>query len=140
MQISISGQWEFERYAKLVNIYTYREFSFDTDVLEAFSGTIAHFKTISGTQFHFGLPEDNFVAALLWTVEPRGQERKLPNSLVPTWTWVRWTKPSYYYTVLRSEKGDLWARYRWGPEDLSSVQELSTAKISFLRNTVFYPT
>jgi hypothetical protein len=42
--------------------------------------------------------------------------------------------------VLRSEKGDLWVRYRWGPEDLSSVQELSTAKISFLRNTVFYPT
>lgn len=104
-------------YSKLVNVYSERNLSFKSDILNAFSGMFSvleeHFQS---TTFH-GLPAAVFSHALLWTPAARLPRRgaELPTNLkppgnpdpqFPSWSWVGWDGP-VDFRMLHTAKGEL---------------------------------
>lgn len=83
-------------YRSLVRQYTRRLLSFDSDVLNAFTGILSHLASRTGSGFAFGLPSAEFGMALLWLSEENAIRRTLQGELeiptqdIPSWSWVGW--------------------------------------------------
>lgn len=98
----------FAAYAKLVKKYTLRKLSYESDVLNAFSGLFAILNEYFESDIIIGLPTSAFDLALLWapaTIIPR-RGCKLPtmetlklgqvDRSFPSWSWAGWTGPIEY--------------------------------------------
>ena len=79
-----------KRYAALVEMYTARNLTFESDALEAFSGILQSLEGPMGTGFYYGLPATYFDWALLW--EPKQAPRRREG--FPSWSWVGWSGQS----------------------------------------------
>jgi hypothetical protein len=87
----------FILYAELVCEYSWKDFSFPEDVLDAFAGILSVFETRFGWKFVYGIPIEPsvmFERALLWTPY-RNQERlschdQRQRDTFPTWSWAGW--------------------------------------------------
>lgn len=95
-------------FSALVNRFTEREFSFEGDVLDGFSGITNALATFSGEKFIWGMPTSRMGLALLWedydstfpnefSMKRRLERTTLPVSSfqsrlrIPSWSWLGWS-------------------------------------------------
>lgn len=101
-------------YEHLVNDYTAKELSYDSDILNAFEGVLQNvFEGISPVIN--GLPERHFDAALLWVSVGQATRRKGATEITeagtgnsihsyPSWAWIGWKgSPAIYATDVFGE-------------------------------------
>lgn len=101
----------FAAYAKLVQMYTLRKLSYESDVLNAFSGLFAILNQYFQGEIVSGLPTPALNLALLWApaarVPRRGCKLQPPDCTwdfnlgqvdrdFPRWSWAGWTGPVDY--------------------------------------------
>ena len=107
---------EYYRYEELVQIYTSRRLSYQSDALNAVSALLASMSRKMASAFLCGLPEQFLELALLWTPSSRTSDPLKRNvsadgaALFPSWTWLGWigqiqyaNGPSSVCFPLRSE-------------------------------------
>jgi Heterokaryon incompatibility protein (HET) len=82
----------FAEYCKLIEQYTCRKFTYDSDILRAFSGLSNIFRACFGSNLIYGLPEKLFDIALLWRPVQQLVPRSQPGSqdIFPSWSWAGW--------------------------------------------------
>jgi hypothetical protein len=75
-------------YCDCVENYCFRDFSFDSDILDAFKGVINSFSLPLG-DFHWGLPVAYFSPALLWSLSQTDTGDKTRRRMeFPSWSWA----------------------------------------------------
>ena len=94
-------------YNKLVELYTRRRLTFQSDILAAFSGIYRMLEIQMECPFVFGLPTSHFDLALLWQSESVIQRRKTSAGVTeelseldgefPSWSWCGWEGSSMSY-------------------------------------------
>ena len=81
----------FKQYAKLIEEYTHRRLTNDSDVLNALQGLLHIFPQSFGLPMRSWLPEILFDVALLWKrIEMLVQRKSKETPKSPTWTWAGW--------------------------------------------------
>ncbi|KAH8892717.1 HET-domain-containing protein [Thozetella sp. PMI_491] len=81
----------FAEYTKVVEQYTTRQLTFNSDILFALEGLLNIFEQSFGSKHVFGLPETLFDTALLWRPTQRLKRRVCANgSQFPSWSWAGW--------------------------------------------------
>lgn len=87
---------ELERYTRLVEEYSKRDLSFQSDALKAFSGIQGLFTTFSqkSNTFTYGLPVAAFDFAFCWAVCEHRPDRRRHD--FPSWSWVGWQQEVTY--------------------------------------------
>lgn len=87
----------WESYEMALTRYTYREISYQSDILNAFEGVMVVLSEAMRTTFWQGIPEKILAQALCWQLKgdfirrrnrPVGQNPSKP--LFPSWTWAGW--------------------------------------------------
>ena len=100
----------FAAYIKLVEKYTLRKLSYESDILDAFSGLFAVLNEYFESDIISGLPASVLDLALLWTpaarlprrgcklltMENTGFDLGQVNRNFPSWSWAGWTGPIDY--------------------------------------------
>lgn len=85
---------DFRRYTAHVGSYAPREFTYDSDVVPAFSGIVSMWTKVFPGGFLYGLPVLYFDVALLWT--RHGYSKRKINETShesirpPSWSWMHW--------------------------------------------------
>jgi hypothetical protein len=86
----------FGEYAAMVEGYSKRHLTLDSDVLATFSGLSRGFAWAWRTDLLWGLPESRIDAALLWEKDflsdrnPHFHRRRPTSVRFPSWTWAGW--------------------------------------------------
>jgi hypothetical protein len=83
----------FPQYALAVQHYTSRSLSYNTDILNAFTGIMNYLRPGFRGEFLFGLPSTELESALLWQPDGELMRRIDPVSgqqLFPSWSWAGW--------------------------------------------------
>ena len=81
--------WNFENYDALVSVYSSRNLTLETDVLNACRGSLNRLSQAAGVEFCFGLPLRDCLRALIWVPHARNTlTRRLG---FPSWSWTGWT-------------------------------------------------
>lgn len=90
--------WNFETYADLVRDYTRRSLAKDADILLAFSGLMSKLEYSTGMPFVEGLPENDLLNALTWTVayNPGSSAVQARRQQRPSWSWDSWNNRVIY--------------------------------------------
>jgi Heterokaryon incompatibility protein (HET) len=84
----------FRLYASLVHEYSTRELSYDTDVINAFSGISSVLGYFLNSSSVSGLIECVLDACLLWV--PGNSNTHDRNSKFPSWSWAGWRGEVFY--------------------------------------------
>lgn len=93
-----------KRYRQLVQMYSQRHLSYESDGLDAFKGILSALEQISGLEFLWGLPTFFLGAALIWpahdeTIQVRKRTAfckysdssgNIVECPFPSWSWVGW--------------------------------------------------
>ena len=90
----------FGEYVKMVTQYTYREMSYQSDVLNAFAGLLHIFSLCFKCSILFGLPECLLDVALLWRPTSPLQRR----AGFPSWSWAGWVGSVSYDDPFKIER------------------------------------
>ncbi|KAF2143502.1 uncharacterized protein K452DRAFT_269073, partial [Aplosporella prunicola CBS 121167] len=85
-------------YANLVRVYTTRQLTYESDLLNAFAGLLSFLSARMDWGFAFGLPGAELSLALLWCPQPGASRRQLidPSQRLnarlqlPSWSWIGW--------------------------------------------------
>lgn len=86
---------DFHQYTRLVDSYTWRDFTYDSDVVPAFAGAA----TLTAKSFRggvlYGLPVLCFDIALLWNPDCYSSMRESDaaadeSNRPPSWSWMSW--------------------------------------------------
>ena len=94
----------FAEYTKVIEEYTHREISYESDVLNAFAGLLHIFSRFFRCKTLLGLPESLLDVALLWKPTRQLQRR----SGFPSWSWAGWVGRVAYdepFTLTRKMDG-----------------------------------
>lgn len=90
----------FDFWSATVQEYSKKQFSFDSDILDACTGIFAALEGYSGWSFLHGIPEVLIDIALLWTPYGTLERRDFNNlsdgqnvSKFPSWSWIGWKGP-----------------------------------------------
>ncbi|KAG4432129.1 hypothetical protein IFR05_012384 [Cadophora sp. M221] len=75
-------------YKANVTDYTLRSLTSQADILRAFQGVMNDMSKRYSQTFHFGLPRDNFIDALLWQPAHHTVKRAGPAFTFPSWSWA----------------------------------------------------
>lgn len=94
-----SPTWDFKTYNALVSVYTGRKLTDETDSLNACRGSLNRLSKSTNTYFIFGLPEKDFLRALLFSPHPENILHRRPN--FPSWSWLGWSGRSTHPSWLR---------------------------------------
>jgi hypothetical protein len=93
-----------------VSQYTTRNLSFETDILNAFSGISNILATQLGSKFLFGIPEKYLSTQLFWSnvgaTELRASDPSFPG-LIPTWSWAAWKGEKHHQRATVNGSGFL---------------------------------
>ncbi len=99
----------FTEYAKVVEQYTQRQLTHNSDVIFALEGLLNIFQRSFRSVFLSGLPESLFDIALIWRPTQRLNRRICTNqSKFPSWSWSGWEGPVHYdkpLAIKRDEDG-----------------------------------
>ena len=84
-----------KKYSDCLKSYLHLDFTYDQDILRAFSGILHVLASSMPGGFLFGLPEEFFDAALLWAPQKALKRRQFDTSDVksnalPSWSWAGW--------------------------------------------------
>lgn len=86
VSIGIEGSaWKL--YNEIIESYTKRQLTYQTDTLFAISGILKVFSRYCDDTFIYGIPVKLFNCALLW--QPLGALQR--NHMWPSWSWAGWT-------------------------------------------------
>lgn len=82
----------FAEYTKVIEEYTHRSLSFDSDILDALAGLSHIFTLCFKTEMIYGLPRNLLDIALLWrpTRPLLRREDSNGHSAFPSWSWAGW--------------------------------------------------
>jgi len=105
------SEWPLARYGDHVRAFASRNLTYQSDVLNAFSGMErALAKDMGNTKVWFGLPGAAFDWALLWSPPPgRSLERR---DGFPSWSWAGWIGDINMALSHRSAFDEKWLRQR----------------------------
>ncbi|KAK0710605.1 heterokaryon incompatibility protein-domain-containing protein [Lasiosphaeris hirsuta] len=84
----------FPEYCRLVEEYTSRDMTFDTDRILGFGAVLNIFRGVYGLSFIYGLPEEMLHESLLWQPAKKmkrvlgGKKANWP--MFPSWSWAGW--------------------------------------------------
>lgn len=81
----------FLNYVPLVEQYTSRDLTFQSDALPAISGILNALSRNFGSKTVWALPDSIFDLALLWKAETRLRDSNGRRPNVPSWSWVSWS-------------------------------------------------
>jgi hypothetical protein len=146
-----------DTYANLVDIYTARHLSDQSDAIAALEGVLSVLSTTMDTEFVYGIPLCCFNQALLWMAREPNRRRTIVRDRrhtepFPTWTWAGWQNYSNYLTgfsgyirpevdwFLIAKSGDvtqLPVREYWKPEDPES-QSFNNTRHKSVRPTITF--
>ncbi|KAH7357336.1 heterokaryon incompatibility protein-domain-containing protein [Pyrenochaeta sp. MPI-SDFR-AT-0127] len=131
----------FTVYMDLVEQYTERHLTHESDILNAMAGILAAIGRQASWKYFHGLPRNRFVEALLWAPSPSSVRRSDLPVQFPSWSWLSWTGPVLYSPLqkLRSEywkvKSEIkgvhpkWMRPIFSLSSLSSLRTPTQEKI-----------
>jgi hypothetical protein len=100
-----NGHLNLEEYCQLfqslLNVYSQRQLSFESDILDAFSGICTSLADTQDDEFFWGLPQSVFTWALTWNVlgkhtrrttrmQSISSVRGVEQVAIPSWTWAAW--------------------------------------------------
>lgn len=101
-------QWDFQVYKELVEMYTSRELSFSSDILEAFSGILGMLGESVEGRILKGLPTNSLDLALLWNsttnCKRRSQLSTSSSVTFRSWSWTGWEGLVWYRIVAQDER------------------------------------
>lgn len=83
------GRDAWQIYTDCIGVYSKRNFTFESDILNAFEGIVGYFRQKYDWTFCWGLPDDNFALSLLWK-SPDAVRRQMDNFQIPSWSWAGW--------------------------------------------------
>jgi hypothetical protein len=95
----------FGLYEEMVETYTGRRLTYESDILNAFSGILNTIGRFSDEPFSAGLPLRSLPRALLW-MSLKSSKRRLdpptqPGTQSPSWSWTGWYgRATYQVTML----------------------------------------
>jgi hypothetical protein len=103
---SVTGNFD-KNYRVLVERYSERAMTQQSDGLNAFSGILEKLQRLTGYQFFWGLPTIFLGTALSWPTRRIGSQRRkatceiqyggrLVKTQFPSWSWAGWSSPIYY--------------------------------------------
>ena len=102
-------------YTELVQIYTQRQLTYKSDILNAFGGIVSMLERTLDKGFKYGLPEAFLETALLWMPAGRIKRRDAEIALLdgqkqnfPTWSWCGWEGPVSYSSMTQTGKLRSW--------------------------------
>lgn len=109
----------FYLYYQLLGSYIHRRLTYQSDLINAFSGVCARLSTVQDDRFFWGLPESRFSRSLGWRlygVHARNYARTqlaLPDGVMrevpfPSWNWAAWIgeNDSPWLNFLQSNTND----------------------------------
>jgi hypothetical protein len=100
-------------YRQLVQVYSQRKLSYESDRLDAFGGILRVLEQVSGLEFLWGLPTFFLGAALTWPAHDEETEVKRRTAICkyssssgnivecpfPSWSWVGWAGKVHFEEV-----------------------------------------
>jgi hypothetical protein len=128
----------YDLYETLVNGYMKRHLSFQSDILNAFSGLCEVLGAIGNETFHWGLPIHRFEEALCWRLISGGKRNHARTNIgsvpFPSWSWAAWhgSSPDSWINWLSSNINDPWLAEL--PEILFYYQDLGD-ELKLVRNS-----
>ena len=82
---------DLSRWADLVGQFNQRKLTFDTDIVDAFSGATSAFNRQFSSGILWGIPEIYFDYCILWKPMTALRRRTTPSAAtLPSWSWVGW--------------------------------------------------
>jgi hypothetical protein len=102
------GCWSLENYSSLIEDYTTRKLTFQSDALAAIEGILAHITKSKGIQFLWGHPVSEFAYSLLWTCTHSKCSPQPKISISGSVVYPRPTRP-IRNPIFRNE-GEEWAQ------------------------------
>ncbi|KAI1330697.1 heterokaryon incompatibility protein-domain-containing protein [Xylariaceae sp. FL0255] len=93
------------KYFRCIENYTARQFSFESDILNAFSGVSNAASRQMGTRMAFSHPESALAQSLLWKSTSTTATRTEPPGL-RSWCWASSAQPIYYHWRLETQAGE----------------------------------
>lgn len=93
--LGIKSLTKFEDYWNLVNAYTQKHLTYETDVLNAFAGIANTLSDTFKTRFWFGVPEIYLPQSILWNADyilgnKKILRRRKDVPQIPSWSWAAW--------------------------------------------------
>jgi hypothetical protein len=96
---------------KLVENYTSRLLTFDSDIQDAFQGIQNHLSFKRGSEFVYGIPVAELAPCLLWG--PKFNAFPLHRrGMFPSWSWLEWSGTGLRYPLQVEKSDDLWQQIR----------------------------
>ncbi|KAH8805352.1 heterokaryon incompatibility protein-domain-containing protein [Xylogone sp. PMI_703] len=120
-------------YEILINDYIKRQLSFQSDILNAFSGISQALSALSGLSFYWGLPESCFARNLYWTIRGTAARNHATCPIYddntnistpvpfPSWSWAAWV----------GRQSQAWINWT----ELTDFKEVDEPEIVFYRET-----
>jgi hypothetical protein len=107
---------EIRNYEFFVCEYTRRNLTYETDIVDAFSGIMAAIDD----DFFWAIPYSRFGEFLAWWSDKIPNERRNCDLLIPSWSWLSWkgiiNMPSTWDSIV-----SLLAVYRWRSGRLEQI-------------------
>lgn len=88
---------DFQVYATLITLYSARELSFSSDILNALSALLAVLRDTLQHPFVSGLPSSLLPLTLLWIPAQKSSVPRRRNNHCSSWSWAGWNGPSLYF-------------------------------------------
>ncbi|KAI1458554.1 heterokaryon incompatibility protein-domain-containing protein [Annulohypoxylon moriforme] len=88
--LSVRDITELRFFYGLIERYSQRQLSFQSDILLALTGVSKAASRLLNTQITLGLPERNWLRSLMWEVRHPEQPKYNLGLGFPSWTWAAW--------------------------------------------------
>jgi hypothetical protein len=116
---------------EVIERYTKRSLTRQSDVLPAISGIARHFCAKTGDKYHAGLLESHGVTGLIWSIQGEWNNEKNKSSrpeeyLAPSWSWASVKGSAVWYWTLKRTEDPEPVDHSFTPE----ILEISTVPAS----------
>lgn len=97
------GRSPFQIYTDCVDQYSSRDLTYPADIVHGFTGLMNFLEDKYEWKFYWGLPNENFALALLWTMGYKATRRDAVRDdkgrRFPSWSWTGWMGMTDYYGI-----------------------------------------
>jgi hypothetical protein len=97
------GRSPFQVYADCVDQYSSRDLTYPADIVHGFTGLMNFLEDKYEWKFCWGLPDENFALALLWSMGHEATRRDAVRDdkgrRFPSWSWTGWVGTTDHYGI-----------------------------------------
>ena len=97
------GRSPFQIYADCVDQYSSRDLTYPADIVHGFTGLMNFLEDKYEWKFYWGLPDENFALALLWSMGHQAKRRDAVRDdkgrRFPSWSWTGWVGKTDHYGI-----------------------------------------